>query len=74
LSDKIGEPTLREQLEAEKEERDVEAKNHPFVQAALDVFPGAKVEAVIEREPKSFPGQSKAMPEEDDKVVDKDLT
>ena len=74
LSDKIGEPTLREQSEAQKEARDIEAKNHPLVQAALDVFPGATVEAVIDREPKNFPGQSKKMILEDDKVVDEDLT
>ena len=74
MSEKIGEPTLREQSEAEKEARDIEAKNHPLVQAALDVFPGATVEAVIDREPKNFPGQSKKMILEDDKVVDEDLT
>ena len=73
LSDEIGKPTLREQLEADKKARDIEAKNHPLVQAALDVFPGAKVKAVMEGEPKGFHGQRKEILLKDDKVVDKDL-
>ena len=73
LSDEIGKPTLREQSDADKEARDIEAKNHPLVQAALDVFPGAKVKAVMEGEPKGFQGQRKEILLKDDKVVDKDL-
>ena len=73
LSDKIGKPTLREQSDADKEARDIEAKNHPLVQAALDVFPGATVKAVMEGEPKGFQGQRKEILLKDDKVVDKDL-
>jgi DNA polymerase-3 subunit gamma/tau len=46
ISDRPGEPTLREQgLAAEQQRRD-DAAAHPLVQAVLNAFPGATIEAV----------------------------
>lgn len=41
-----GEPTLAEQGRAAEGERRALARNHPLVQAVLDAFPGATIEAV----------------------------
>ena len=49
LSDEQGEPTIHELNMAAEAARRVKATNHPLVQAALETFPGATVEAVIEQ-------------------------
>ena len=41
-----GAPTLRSRADAAEAERRGAAISHPLVQAALDAFPGATVEAV----------------------------
>lgn len=41
-----GEKTVREQRDAEKARQLAEAKEHPFVKAALAAFPGATIKAV----------------------------
>ncbi len=51
LSSEPGAQTLREVREAREAERVGQAIGHPLVQAALSAFPGATVEAVLEREP-----------------------
>jgi len=50
LSSEEGAPTLRSVREAAEEERRNAAIAHPLVQAALEAFPDARVEAVTERE------------------------
>ena len=49
LSDEQGEPTIHELNTAAEAERRNKATNHPLVQAALETFPGATVEAVIQQ-------------------------
>ena len=51
LSEKPGQPTIRSVRETAARERRNEAIAHPLVQAALEAFPGARVEAVTERTP-----------------------
>ena len=55
LSEEAGDPTIREQLEDKEAARRGRATAHPLVQAALEAFPGATVEAVTERVPEEFP-------------------
>ena len=55
LSEEAGEPTIREQLDTKEAARRGRATAHPLVQAALEAFPGATVEAVTERVPEEFP-------------------
>jgi len=50
LSDEPGAETLGNQRRAAAEVRRGEAIGHPLVQEALSLFPGATVEAVVERE------------------------
>ncbi len=50
LSDQPGAETLGNQRRAAAEVRRGEAISHPLVQEALSLFPGATVEAVVERE------------------------
>jgi DNA polymerase III subunit gamma/tau len=50
LSDEAGAETLGDQRRAAAEIRRGEAISHPLVQEALSVFPGATIEAVVERE------------------------
>jgi DNA polymerase-3 subunit gamma/tau len=50
LSDEAGAETLGDQRRAAAEIRRGEAISHPLVQEALAVFPGATVEAIVERE------------------------
>jgi DNA polymerase-3 subunit gamma/tau len=54
LSDAPGAPTLREQREGAEKERHGRAVSDPLVQAALAAFPGATVEAVIDRPTDEF--------------------
>ncbi len=54
LSEEVGAPTIRQQLDAKEAERRGRATSHPLVQAALEAFPGATVEAVTERAPEEF--------------------
>jgi len=49
LSDEQGEPTIHELNTVAEAARRDKATNHPLVQAALETFPGATVEAVIEQ-------------------------
>ncbi|MGA0344980.1 MAG: DNA polymerase III subunit gamma/tau [Alphaproteobacteria bacterium] len=51
LSEKPGQPTIRSVRETAARERRNEAIAHPLVQAALEAFPGARVEAVTELTP-----------------------
>ncbi len=46
LSQEAGEPTIAAQGQAADEARRREAALHPLVQAVLDAFPGARIEAV----------------------------
>src|SRR6185437_12321739 len=46
-----GEPTLQEQAEAHRRILRSEAEEHPIVRAVLEIFPGARIEAVRELEP-----------------------
>jgi DNA polymerase-3 subunit gamma/tau len=46
-----GGPTVAELREAEKDREEAEARAHPFVQAALKAFPGAKLIGVRRRAP-----------------------
>lgn len=55
LSEEAGAPTIREQMDAKEAARRGRATAHPLVQAALEAFPGATVEAVTERVPEEFP-------------------
>ena len=55
LSETPGQPTIRSVRETAAIERRNEAIAHPLVQAALEAFPGARVEAVSKR----------SLPEED---------
>jgi DNA polymerase III subunit gamma/tau len=50
LSDEAGAETLGDRRRAAAEIRRGEAISHPLVQEALSVFPGATVEAIVERE------------------------
>ena len=49
LSDEQGDPTIHESNTVAEDARRSQAINHPLVQAALETFPGATVEAVIEQ-------------------------
>ncbi len=54
LSEEIGAPTIREQQDVQEAERRGKATGHPLVQAALEAFPGATVEAITEQTPEEF--------------------
>jgi DNA polymerase III subunit gamma/tau len=49
LSQAAGEPTLAEQSAAADTARRAEANEHPLVRAIMDAFPGARIEAVHDR-------------------------
>ncbi len=49
LSDKQGDPTLQEQIQISKAAKLDKATKHPQVQAVMETFPGATVEAVVEQ-------------------------
>jgi DNA polymerase-3 subunit gamma/tau len=61
-----GQPTLQAQRDAAAEARRGAAISHPLVQAALETFPGAKVEAVYEREAEPEDASPMPAPDEDD--------
>jgi DNA polymerase-3 subunit gamma/tau len=48
VSGEEGEPTLQQQVEARARTLRNEASEHPLVQAVLETFPGARIEAVRE--------------------------
>ena len=50
LSQAHGEPTLAEQAAAADAARRAEASEHPLVRAILEAFPGARIEAVHDRD------------------------
>ncbi|MDD9918869.1 MAG: hypothetical protein OXT01_29830, partial [Rhodospirillaceae bacterium] len=50
VSDAEGEPSLAELAQAEENQRFAEAEQHPLVNAVKEVFPGAKVTKVTDRE------------------------
>ncbi|MPY70358.1 MAG: DNA polymerase III subunit gamma/tau [Alphaproteobacteria bacterium] len=64
VSSDEGDPTLQEQRDAAAAARHGAAVNHPLVRAALETFPGARVEAVYERE--AEPPDAAPLPAPDD--------
>ena len=50
VSDAAGEPSLAEQAQADEQQRFAEADQHPLVNAVKEIFPGAKVTKVVDRE------------------------
>ena len=68
LSEEVGAPTIRQQLDAKEVERRGRATSHPLVQAALEAFPGATVEAITERAPDEF---INSVEEDDDPETEK---
>jgi DNA polymerase III subunit gamma/tau len=60
-----GEPTLRQQAEAQAAGRLAEVSSHPLVQAALSVFPGAAIHKITdpdsEAPPLELPGEIKPL-------------
>jgi len=71
LSEEAGDPTIREQLDAKEAARRGRATAHPLVQAALEAFPGATVEAVTERVPEEFPDSADEDDTDDDIETEK---
>ncbi|MBI1180851.1 MAG: DNA polymerase III subunit gamma/tau [Alphaproteobacteria bacterium] len=66
VSREAGEPTLREQKEAAQRRLQTEVEAHPLVQAALRVFPGAQVTAIIDAAPAEVPSaDGEAVPDAD---------
>jgi DNA polymerase-3 subunit gamma/tau len=51
VSRQTGEPTLREQREAQRKAQIEEVTRHPLVRAILEAFPGAAIERISEAEP-----------------------
>ncbi|MEE8334568.1 MAG: DNA polymerase III subunit gamma/tau [Alphaproteobacteria bacterium] len=74
LSNEPGEPTLGTRRAEAAEQRRGVAIGHPLVQAALETFPGATVETVLEHEP-AAPDADDAMvaPIEDDEIDDEEM-
>ena len=58
-------PSLREQREEREAVERQQAVDHPAVQAALEIFPGATVEAVRDVEPASILGEAPQDPPTD---------
>jgi len=74
LSNDPGEPTLGAQRAAAADRRRGAAISHPLVQAALETFPGATVEAVLEHEPPATGDDDiVAAPIEDDDFYDEEM-
>jgi DNA polymerase III subunit gamma/tau len=71
LSEEAGDPTIREQMDAKEAARRGRATAHPLVQAALEAFPGATVEAVTERVPEEFPDSVDEDDTDDDTEIEK---
>ena len=71
LSEEAGDPTIREQLDDKEAARRGRATAHPLVQAALEAFPGATVEAVTERVPEEFPDSVDEDDTDDDTEIEK---
>ncbi len=69
LSSEPGDPTLGARRAEAAEQRRSVAIGHPLVQAALETFPGATVEAVLEHAPRA-PGADDGMiaPVEEDEI------
>jgi len=55
ISREAGQPTLREQAQAEDLRQRREASAHPLVQAVLKSFPGAAIEAIRQLKPEPAP-------------------
>jgi DNA polymerase-3 subunit gamma/tau len=55
ISSEAGQPTLREQAQAEDQRQRREASSHPLVQAVLKSFPGAAIEAIRQLKPEPAP-------------------
>jgi DNA polymerase-3 subunit gamma/tau len=55
ISREAGQPTLREQAQAEDLRQRREASSHPLVQAVLKSFPGAAIEAIRQLKPEPAP-------------------
>jgi DNA polymerase-3 subunit gamma/tau len=66
VSSEEGAPTLQEQRDAAAAARRGAAVNHPLVRAALETFPGARVEAVYEREAEPPEAAPLPAPDEDE--------
>jgi DNA polymerase-3 subunit gamma/tau len=71
VSSQEGAATLQAQRDALAEARRGAAISHPLVQAALEAFPGARVEAVLERE--AEPIEAAPMPAPDENEDDPDF-
>ena len=71
LSERPGQPTIRSVRETAARERCNEAIAHPLVQAALEAFPGARVETVSERSlPEEDFKNAITNPDEDEKEIE----
>ncbi len=71
LSERPGQPTIRSVRETAARERRNEAIAHPLVQAALEAFPGARVETVSERSlPEEDFKNAITNPDEDEKEIE----
>jgi DNA polymerase-3 subunit gamma/tau len=66
VSSEEGAPTLQKQRDAAAATRRGAAVNHPLVRAALETFPGARVEAVYEREAETPDAAPLPAPDEDE--------
>ena len=63
LSSAEGAPSLAEQAEARENERRVGLQAHPFVRAALELFPGAAIVGISGGDAESAPAAPPAAPE-----------
>jgi DNA polymerase-3 subunit gamma/tau len=67
ISSDAGQPTLREQAQAEDQRQRRQASAHPLVQAVMKSFPGASIEAIrhLKPEPAPAPGPAEDSGNED---------
>src|SRR5271166_1288358 len=74
LSQAPGEPTLAEQSAAADAARHAQASEHPLVRAIMDAFPGARIEAVHDRDADQYglPRTDAASDEPDTEIEEND--
>jgi DNA polymerase-3 subunit gamma/tau len=72
ISREAGQPTLREQTQAEDLRQRREASSHPLVQAVLKSFPGAAIEAIRQLKPE--PVAAPAAPDDMADDIGEELT
>ena len=63
-SEEMGQPTLYDQAEAAKEAKRQAVSQHPFIRAAMETFPGAKI-AEIRKIPRQLPTEANDQKTED---------